>query len=72
MDGVVRVPDESIRRLSAAHANMGTEQKEARLATDVEKGMSVRQAVRLYKKAIIFSMIMSMAVVMEGYVYVHK
>lgn len=65
-DGVVRVPDESIRRLSAAHTNMGREQADARLAADAEKSMTVRQAVRLYKKAIMFSMIMSLAVVMEG------
>jgi SP family general alpha glucoside:H+ symporter-like MFS transporter len=42
------------------------EQAEARAAFNSEKTMTVRQAIRLYRKAIIFSMAMSLAVVMEG------
>lgn len=65
-DGVLRVKDESIRRLSQAHNGIAHEQEEAKLATAQEKAMTVRQAVRLYKKAICFSLAMSLAVVMEG------
>lgn len=56
----------SVRRLSVGHAGTGAEQADARAAFDVEKHMTVRQALRLYKKAVLFSMIMSLAVVMEG------
>lgn len=45
---------------------MGQEQAEAKAGFDAEKHMTVRQAIRLYKKAILFSMAMSLAVVMEG------
>ncbi|KAF2031106.1 MFS alpha-glucoside transporter-like protein [Setomelanomma holmii] len=66
-DGFVRVRDESVRRLSVANANIGREQADAKAAFEAEKAMTVPQAIRLYKKAILFSMAMSLAVVMEGY-----
>lgn len=65
-DGVVRVNDEAFRRLSQANTNIGKEQTDARLATENEKSLSIWQAVRLYKKAICYSLVMSLAVVMEG------
>jgi SP family general alpha glucoside:H+ symporter-like MFS transporter len=65
-DGTVRVNDEAIRRLSVVRTNIGQQQEEAKLATEAEKTMTVRQAIRLYKWAIIYSMAMSLAVVMEG------
>lgn len=64
-DGVVRVTDDAVRRLSATE-NIGREQADAKAAFQVESSLTVRQALRLYKKAIFFSMAMSMAVVMEG------
>ncbi|KAF1359526.1 sugar transporter [Lizonia empirigonia] len=66
-DGTVRVNDDALRRLSVTHTNIGQQQEGARLATEAEKTMTVRQAIRLYKWAIIYSMAMSLAVVMEGY-----
>lgn len=65
-DGTVRVNDDAIRRLSVIRTDIGQQQEDARLATSAEKTMSVRQAIRLYKWAIIYSMAMSLAVVMEG------
>ena len=65
-DGIIRVRNDSIRRLSQAYENNDIEQAEAQDATNKEKSMTVRQSVRLYKKAILFSMAMSLAVVMEG------
>jgi SP family general alpha glucoside:H+ symporter-like MFS transporter len=56
----------SVRRLSISHANTVAMQADAKAAFDTEKTMSVRQAIPLYKKAILFSMAMSLAVVMEG------
>lgn len=65
-DDILRVRDDSIRRLSQAHGNIASEAAQARLATEFEKSLTVRNAVKLYKKAIIYSLIMSLAVVMEG------
>ena len=67
-DGILRANDDVIRRLSQAHDSIGKETADARNATEAEKSLSVRQAVRLYKRAICFSLVMSLAVVMEGYV----
>lgn len=66
-DGVVRVNDDAVRRLSRAHDNIGQEIADAKGASSAEKGMSVRNSVKLYKKAICFSLIMSLAVIMEGW-----
>lgn len=65
-DGVLRATDDTVRRLSQAHDGIGREAADAKHATDAEKNLSVRQAVRLYKRAICFSLVMSLAVVMEG------
>lgn len=65
-DGTVRVNDEAFRRLSVVRSNISQQQEAAKLANDAEKTMTVRKAIRLYKWAIIYSMAMSLAVVMEG------
>lgn len=65
-DDTVRVNDDAIQRLSVVRTDMGQQQEDARLATNAEKALTVRQAIRLYKWAIIYSMAMSLAVVMEG------
>jgi SP family general alpha glucoside:H+ symporter-like MFS transporter len=41
--------------------------QDAKAATAAEHAMSVRDALRLYPKAVAFSMILSLALVMEGY-----
>lgn len=66
-DGTVRNSDAAIHRLSQSHPNIGTEINEARLATQREHDTTVRDSIKLYKKAIIYSIILSTAVVMEGY-----
>lgn len=65
-DGILRSKDESVRRMSHAHEGIGQEIADAKLASNAEKAMSVRDSIRLYKKAIGFSLIMSLAVIMEG------
>ncbi|KAK5106520.1 hypothetical protein LTS08_000639 [Lithohypha guttulata] len=65
--GVVRMNDNTFRRLSQANPSIGQQVNEIELATATEKSLTIRQAVRLYKRAICFSLIMSLAVVMEGY-----
>lgn len=65
-DGVMRVNDDAFRRLSEARPDIVQQGKEAQTATDAEKNLTVKQSIRLYKKAICYSLIMSLAVVMEG------
>ena len=62
----MRVNDDAFRRLSQANTNMGQEQFDAKNATDNEKSLSIPQAKKKKKKAICYSLIMSLAVVMEG------
>lgn len=66
-DGVVRVGDDALKRMSVSHANVVEELAEAKRATETEHSISVRDALKLYRKAVIFSLIFSTAVVMEGY-----
>ena len=65
-NGAVRVTDEAFPRHNAVCTSIGQQQEDAKIATGVEKAMTVRQALRLYKWAVIYSMAMSLAVVMEG------
>ena len=65
-DGVMRVNDDVVRRLSVARPDLFGEQQAAGIANDAEKGLTVRQSMKLYKKGIFFSLMMSLAVVMEG------
>ncbi|KXJ90108.1 general alpha-glucoside permease [Microdochium bolleyi] len=47
--------------------DVSTQHVEAKNATDREHELTVRDAMRLYKKAIIYSLIFSTAIIMEGY-----
>jgi MFS transporter, SP family, general alpha glucoside:H+ symporter len=66
-DGVRRVDDAVIRRMSVANPDIPQIHQEAKNATANEQNMTLREAIRLYPKAIMFSIIFSTAVVMEGY-----
>ena len=66
-DGVVRINDASIRRLSSVNPGVVQEFEEAKKAAEGEHELTIRDAIKLYPKAIAFSIIFSTAVVMEGY-----
>jgi len=66
-DGVARINDESIRKLSIINPQVVQEFEEAKKAVEKEHELTVRDALKLYPKAIIFSIIFSSAVIMEGY-----
>ncbi|ERF71410.1 hypothetical protein EPUS_07438 [Endocarpon pusillum Z07020] len=66
-DGVLRINDEAIRRMSVANPDIRNINQEARNATENEQNMTPRQDLKLYPKAVLFSIIFSTAVVMEGY-----
>lgn len=64
-DGTVATNDEVLRNLSMAVPQLGTMSEEAKLAIDVEHKMGVVQAIRAYPKAVFYSMVLSMCLVME-------
>jgi SP family general alpha glucoside:H+ symporter-like MFS transporter len=66
-DDVLRVYDEQIRKMSVVNPNIAQQNTDARAATEREHVMTLRQAFRLYPKAIAFSLIFSTAIIMEGY-----
>jgi MFS transporter, SP family, general alpha glucoside:H+ symporter len=66
-DNVLRVTDTDMRKMSVANPDLAAIVLEAKAATNSEKNMSVRQAWNLYKKAVMFSILFSTAIVMEGY-----
>jgi MFS transporter, SP family, general alpha glucoside:H+ symporter len=59
--------DEVVRRMSASVAELLPPPQDAKAATAVEHTMSVRDSFRLYNKAVFFSMLLSLALVMEGF-----
>lgn len=65
-DGVLRVNDDSVRRMSQANAFIASEIANAKLASQNEKDLTIRDALKLYKKGVLFSLLFSLAVIMEG------
>jgi MFS transporter, SP family, general alpha glucoside:H+ symporter len=66
-DGVARINDAAMRKLSVTNPDIVQSFEEAKAATAGEHELTIREAVKLYPKAIVFSIIFSTAVVMEGY-----
>lgn len=66
-DGVLRHDDKAIHRLSVANPDVATMTNDARDATEREHNLTIRDALRLYPKAVMFSIAFSTAVIMEGY-----
>lgn len=60
-------PTETAFRKMSVNPDMPNLLNEAKEATNVEKSMSIRQAFKTYPKAVMFSIILSTAIVMEGY-----
>ncbi|KAK8049866.1 hypothetical protein PG994_011596 [Apiospora phragmitis] len=65
--GAARLDDAVLAKMAAGISNIGDIAHDAHTATDYERNMTLREALRLYLKAIAFSMILSMSLVMEGY-----
>jgi SP family general alpha glucoside:H+ symporter-like MFS transporter len=59
--------DTAFRKMSVANPDMPNLINEAKDATDTEKSMTIMQAFRTYPKAVMFSMCLSTAIIMEGY-----
>jgi SP family general alpha glucoside:H+ symporter-like MFS transporter len=63
----VGISDEILLKMSKNIDNFGEITENAQAATDFEHQMTVGQALRLYPKAIAFSVVLSLAIIMEGY-----
>lgn len=63
----VNMNDEVFRRLSVAVPDLADLTNDARDATDHETQMGFMEAIRLYPKAVGWSVLLSTAIVMEGY-----
>jgi SP family general alpha glucoside:H+ symporter-like MFS transporter len=66
-DDVLPDEDKALHPRGAASAKISAENAEADVATIHEHGLSLKAAIKLYRKAIMFSLVFSLAVVMEGY-----
>ena len=66
-DNVLRVADDNIRKMSVINPDIANQNADARAASDREVNMTVRETLRLYPKAVMFSLIFSTAIIMEGY-----
>lgn len=64
---VVRLDDVVLGRMANSIKNIGEVTQDAHVATEFERKMSFGQAFRMYPKATIFSFILSMSLIMEGY-----
>lgn len=65
--GAIHAPDEIIRRASVTNPDFGGLSADSKDATDYETNMSVRTALKLYRKGVLWSLLMSTAIIMEGY-----
>jgi MFS transporter, SP family, general alpha glucoside:H+ symporter len=66
-DDVVTASESTVQRLTETNSKFAILSGDAKIATDKEHAMTLREAIRLYPKAIGWSILLSSAVAMEGY-----
>ncbi|KAJ2959417.1 hypothetical protein NQ176_g11121 [Zarea fungicola] len=66
-DDVIATNNEVLRRMAVAIPDIVENSQAAKTAADQEQRMGLIESAKLYPKAILFSMIMSLGIVMEGY-----
>lgn len=68
LTSAIEEPPEEVRhRVSVNVSTLVRPNNDAKAATAIEHAMSVKEALRLYPKAVFFSMLLSLALVMDGY-----
>ncbi|MCJ1230228.1 hypothetical protein MMC12_006900 [Toensbergia leucococca] len=67
IDNVINANDEVYRRMSVAIPNLAELTSEAKNATESEHDMTFLEGIRLYPKAVGWSCLLSLAIIMEGY-----
>ena len=63
-EGIIAMPDDILRRMSVANPYLIEKVSEAQEQTEREHNMGVIEAVRLYPKAVMFSMILLVRVLL--------
>ncbi len=66
-DAIIRLDDGVMAQMAQNIDNFATITQDAHQATEFERSMTIRQAIRMYPKATAFSLILSLTLVMEGY-----
>lgn len=66
-DGAVRLDDVVLEKMANDVKNIGQVTQDAHESTEFEKHMSFGQAIRMYPKATMFSFILSLSLIMEGW-----
>lgn len=64
---VVAVDPEQHRKMSLAFADVAQTTADANKATESEQNMTLRQGLKLYPKAVAWSVLLSTAIIMEGF-----
>lgn len=64
---VVAVDPEQQRKISIAFADNAQITADANKATQAEQNMTLMQGIRLYPKAVAWSVLLSAAIIMEGF-----
>jgi MFS transporter, SP family, general alpha glucoside:H+ symporter len=64
-DGVLRLDDAAVRKMSQINSHIVDEFEEAKAAVEKEHQLTIRDAFKLYPKAICFSLIFSTAVIVS-------
>jgi SP family general alpha glucoside:H+ symporter-like MFS transporter len=65
--GAVALDDETFQRIAHALPNMAEVTQDAKASTEKEHSMTLWQALKLYPKAVGWSLLLSTAIIMEGY-----
>lgn len=63
----IHAPDDIIRRASITNPDFGGLSADSKDATEYETNMSVGTALKLYKHGVLWSLLMSTAIIMEGF-----
>jgi SP family general alpha glucoside:H+ symporter-like MFS transporter len=64
---VLTLTETTVRRASVANPEFANLNRDAKVGAEAEKHMSITQAFKLYPKAVAWSILLSTAIVMEGY-----
>ena len=65
VDGVLQVNEAAVRKMSQVNSRIVDEFEEAKVAAAKEHELSIRDAFKLYPKAICFSLLFSTAVIVS-------
>lgn len=63
----VRLNDDVLKKMADSMKDIGNVTQNALQSTELERNMTIGQAIRMYRKSVFFSFVLSLSLVMEGY-----